>query len=250
MTLAIATQESVVDAQVVPDHDTVANGTARLSEAAKHFRDSHNELTGLVRLAYVESWYVEEFDFSQSGWEAYLSKYIGPAFNGIKGVERVRLVAGFTAIGMSTRIQAAVLGVGKSTIERDQEKSSGPDGTQDEPHTPTKGSDGRIIDKENPKRFSCKECGKRKSFDERNEIDGANYCNACADAYDSLPPEPVATTQKPKQPRRTKAQIRIEQLQRDVWTSAGELPWNLKQATNILKMTTEIATLMEAENSK
>lgn len=250
MTLAISTPETVVDAQVVPDHDTVADGTARLSQAAKNFRDSHNELTGLVRLAYVDNWYAEEFDFSQSGWEAYLSKYIGPAFSGIKGVERVRLVAGFTAIGMSTRIQAAVLGVSKDTINRDQAKSSVADETQDEPQTPTKGSDGRVIDKDNPKRFSCKECGKRKSFDERNEIDGGNYCNACADEHDSLPPEPVATTTKPKQPRRTKAQIKIEQLQRDVWTSAGNLPWNMQQATNILKMTTEIATLMEAENSK
>jgi len=200
--MTIAIPNDVIDAEVIPSYDDAHQGTQNMVRAAENFRDAQNEFTGLVRRAYVDNWYVGEgFEFSQAGWQQYLDKYVGPVLAGIKGAERVRLVAGFTEIGMSTRVQAAVLKVNQSTVVRDQ-KASDASASQDKPKKPVvvKGSDGRKIDPENPTRFTCAKCGKRKPFQGRVEFQDELYCEPCAEAVEQALAHQEAEAAKEPEP--------------------------------------------------
>ena len=238
--------------------DNAKMRTDELVEAAGAFTGSLNRLADLVARAYADRIFISMgYEATNDGYQQYLDDFIGPRLRGVKMLERRPLVQAFTQLGMSTRVQASILGVDHKTVVNDQKSTR--DGEDSPSRVPLPSPDGKVYDRNNPKTFTCSEC-KRKDipYEKRVEIDGFLYCEHCSE---TAPRDAEITPEQPKVKRRSKTEIErataLDQLRAtlDRIRSAIHQEWSLSdldilhrtlssaltQAETVIELTKELS---------
>lgn len=221
----------VLDAEVVP---TFEEATARAENIQRGVEDFFTITIPTIQTAWqLRDWEVLGFD----SWDSYVESVVKGAVPKMAKEIRGKIVVQLTELGMSTRAIASVVGANKSTVQRDQIESGATAPNE------TVGVNG----KEYTRKFTCSQCGKRKSYDTRVEIEEGKWaCEACADDYvASQPdPDPAPVTRTPKE---TAHQRKITRLQTQLSVMSAEIPWSNSTAIKLFALAREIEELMEQD---
>lgn len=179
----------------------------------------------LITLAFeTNAWSTLEY----RSWEDYCENEFHSSIRKLPKPVRQDLVIALTDGGATTREAGAAAGVSHTTVENDlKERKAGKNLPDEEPDLVAVHA-------------KCRGCGLMQDVATMYEADGGWECETCVNGWEAPDdPEPDKPNRKPDNT------FAVGKLQKALSDCAGQMPWDLAQAREILETATQIVELME-----